>query len=118
MITVEKLLSKLNPQDTTFIVELSGEQYTCDRMPFSQLLKYDDNHDVETQVGSFNRNMEVIYMSCPIFRQLANQTEIIGDPYKIVEKVLNPAEIYAFHSKILSQYVNQKVTDAEAVKKQ
>lgn len=117
MITVEKLMSKLNTKDPNFIVELTGEQYPCDRLPFGQLLKMDDNHDVETQVGSFNRNMEVIYMTCPIFRQLANQTEIIGEPYKIVEKVLSPAEVYLFYTKILEQYFNQQQLDVEAVKK-
>lgn len=118
MITVEKLLAKLNTQDPNFIVEIGGEQYACDRLPFGQLLKFDDNHDVDTQVGSFNRNLEVIYMSCPIFRQLANQTEIVGDPYKIVEKVLNPAEVYTFYTKILEQYFQQQKIDVEAVKKQ
>ena len=117
MITVEKLLGKLNTQDPNFMVEVNDEQYPCGRLPFGQLLSMDDNHDVETQVGSFNRNMEVIYMSCPIFRQLANQTEIIGDPYKIVEKVLSPAEIYLFYTKILEQYFNQQKIDVEAVKK-
>ena len=86
-------------------------------MPFSRLLALDEEHDVTTEKGSFERNQEVIYESCPIFEKALDTVDHHGEPYLIVGKLLQPMEVYAFYGEILNQYVNQQNKDVDTVKK-
>ena len=117
MNTLEKLLKRLGNEETNFKVTINDITYECHKLPFSRLLSLDENHDVSTEKGAFERNQEVIYESCPTFEKALNTLEHHGDPYLIVGKLLQPMEIYAFYGEILNQYVNQQNKDIETVKK-
>lgn len=118
MIKVENLLEKFNKNlDQDFIVKLGEDEYQCHKLPFKQLLALDDEYDVETQKGSYDRNLEAIYLSCDVFRQLANKIDVEGEPHNVVEKVLSPIEVLTFYTCILNQYANQMTQDVETVKK-
>lgn len=117
MDTLNKLLTRLGNDKQDFKVTLNGIEYECHKIPFSRLLSLDENHEVGTEKGAFERNQEVIYESCPIFEKALNTVEHHGDPYLIVGKLLQPMEVYAFYGEILNQYVNQQNKDIENVKK-
>lgn len=117
MNTLEKLLERLGKEETTFTVTLNGNEYQCHKIPFSQLLSIDENHETETELGAFERNQEVIFESCPLFEKALDTVEHHGDPFKIVGKLLQPMEVYAFYGEILNQYVNQQTKDVKTVKK-
>lgn len=117
MNTLEKLLSRLGNEKTTFEVTLNDNTYQCNKIPFSRLLSLDENHDVNTEKGAFERNQELIYESCPMFEKALDAVEHHGDPYLIVGKLLQPMEVYAFYGEILNQYISQTEKDVESVKK-
>lgn len=117
MNTLEKLLQRLGKEETNFTVTLNDMIYECHKLPFSRLLSLDEEHDVSTEKGSFERNQEVIYESCPMFEKALDTLDHHGEPYLIVGKLLQPMEVYAFYGEILNQYVNQQNKDVEAVKK-
>lgn len=117
MNTLEKLLSRLGNENINFEVKLNDNVYQCHKIPFGQLLSIDENHDTDTELGAFERNQEVIYECCPLFEKALDTVEHHGDPFKIVGKLLQPMEIYAFYGTILNQYVNQQTKDVETVKK-
>lgn len=117
MNTLEKLLQRLGNDETNFKVTLNDMTYDCHKIPFSRLLAIDEDHDVNTEKGAFERNQEVIYESCPMFEKALDTLEHHGDPYLIVGKLLQPMEVYAFYGEILNKYVNQQNKDVENVKK-
>lgn len=117
METLQKLLERMNNDKKTFDVTIGDNTFQCKKIPFGQLLSIDEGHDVETEVGSYERNQEVIYMCCDMFKKAINSIEYHGEPYKIVGKLLQPMEVYAFYSAILQQYVKQQEKDVENIKK-
>lgn len=118
MIKVENLLEKFNKnQNQDFTVKLGKDEYQCHKLPFKQLLALDDDYDVETQKGAYDRNLEVIYLSCEVFRKLANQIDIDGEPHNVIETVLSPIEVLTFYTHIMNQYAGQMTQDIETVKK-
>ena len=117
MNTLEKLLSRLGKENTKFEVKLNDNVYQCHKIPFGQLLSIDANHEVDTELGAFERNQEVIYECCPLFEKALASMEHHGYPFKVVGKLLQPMEVYAFYGEILNQYVNQQTKDVEVVKK-
>lgn len=118
MVTIDELMNRLNKnQNTDFTVKIGNDEYTCRKLPFQQLLELDDEYDVETQLGAFNRNLEAIYLSCDLFRKLLDRVDVEGEPHNIVSQVLSPIEVITFYSQILNQYAGQMNQDVEAVKK-
>lgn len=117
MNTLEKLLQRLGKEETKFTITLNDNTYECRKLPFSRLLSLDEEHDVNTERGSFERNQEVIYESCPMFEKALETLDHHGEPYLIVGKLLHPMEVYAFYGEILNQYVNQQTKDVDNVKK-
>ena len=118
MTKIEDLLEKYNKQQNQdFIVRLGTDEYQCHKLPFKKLLALDDEYDVETQQGAYNRNLEAIYLSCEVFRELANKLEFNGEPHNVVEEVLTPIEVLSFYTHILNQYLGQAAQDAELIKK-
>lgn len=118
METLHKLLDRMNADTKVFNVEINDNIFECKKIPFGQLLSIDEGHDVETELGSYERNLEVIYMCCDVFKQAVNSMEHHGEPYKIVGRLLQPMEVYAFYTAILQQYLGQQDKDVENVKKQ
>lgn len=118
MITIDQLMDKFNKnQNDTFIVKLGDDEYACHKLPFKKILELDDEYDVETQSGSYDRNLEVIYLSCDLFRKLLDKVEIEGEPHNIINQVLSPIEVLTFYTQILNQYTGQLNKDVETVKK-
>lgn len=118
MITIDQLMDKFNKQQNdSFIVKLGNDEYQCHKLPFQKILELDDDYEVETQKGAYERNLEVIYLSCDIFRKLLDKIEVEGDPHNVVCKVLSPIEILTFYTHILNQYVDQPTKDVETLKK-
>lgn len=118
MIKVENLLEKFNKnQNQDFTVKLGDDVYQCHKLPFKQVLALDDMYEVETQQGAYDRNLEMIYLSCEVFRNLANQLEVSGEPHNVIEEVLSPIEVLTFYTQILNQYTGQMTQDVETVKK-
>ena len=118
MITIEQLMNKFTQQQNdTFIVKLGDDEYQCHKLPFQQILEIDDEYDVETQKGAYERNLEVIYLSCDVFRKLLDKIEVNGDPHNVISKVLTPIEVLTFYTHILNQYVGQPEKDVETIKK-
>lgn len=118
MITIDQLMDKFNKnQNDTFIVKLGDDEYACRKLPFKKILELDDEYDVETQSGSYDRNLEVIYLSCDLFRKLLDKVEAEGEPHNIINQVLSPIEVLTFYTQILNQYTGQLNKDVEAVKK-
>lgn len=118
MVTIDELMNRLNKnQNTDFTVKIGNDEYTCRKLPFQQLLELDDEYDVETQLGAFNRNLEAIYLSCDLFRKLLDRVDVDGEPHNIVSQVLSPIEVITFYSQILNQYAGQMNQDVESVKK-
>ena len=117
METLQKLLDRMSNEKKTFVVEIGDTKFDCKKIPFGQLLSIDEGHEVETELGAFERNQEVIYMCCSVFKQALNSVEHHGEPYKIVGKLLKPMEIYEFYANILKQYLGQQDKDVENVKK-
>lgn len=118
MIKIENLLEKFNKnQNQDFTVKICDDEYQCRKIPFKQVLALDDEYDVETQQGAYDRNLEMIYLSCEVFRNLANQLEVSGEPHNVIEGVLSPIEVFTFYTHILNQYTGQMTQDVETVKK-
>lgn len=118
MITIDQLMDKFNKnQNDTFIVKLGDDEYACHKLPFKKILELDDEYDVETQSGSYDRNLEVIYLSCDLFRKLLDKVEVEGEPHNIINQVLSPIEVLTFYTQILNQYTGQLNKDVETVKK-
>lgn len=117
MTNLEQLLQRLGKEEMTFTVELNNIKYDCHKLPFAQLLKIDEEHECDTELGAFERNQEVIFSSCDMFKKALDSVEHHGEPYKIVGKLLQPLEVYAFYGEILSHYMGQKNKDIETVKK-
>lgn len=118
MITIDKLMAKYNNnQNESFVVTLNEDEYQCRKMPFQKMLELDDEYDVETQKGAYERNLEVIYLSCDVFRKLLDKVDVEGDPHNIISQVLSPIEILTFYTQILNQYVGQTTKDVETIKK-
>lgn len=118
MITIDQLMNKFTQQQNdTFIVKLGNDEYQCRKLPFQQILDIDDEYDVETQRGAYERNLEVIYLSCDVFRKLLDKIDVDGDPHNVISKVLTPIEVLTFYTHILNQYVGQPVKDVETIKK-
>lgn len=118
MITIDKLMQKFTEQqNNAFVVKLGNDEYQCTKLPFQKILELDDEYDVETQKGAYERNLEVIYLSCDVFRKLLDRIDVEGDPHNIVNQVLTPIEVLTFYTQILNQYVGQPTKDVEAVKK-
>lgn len=118
MITIDQLMNKfINQQNDTFTVKLGNDEYQCQKLPFQQILEIDDEYDVNTQKGSYERNLEVIYLSCDIFRKLLDKIDVEGDPHNVISKVLTPIEVLTFYTHILNQYAGQATQDVEAIKK-
>lgn len=118
MITIDQLMDKFNKnQNDTFIVKLGNDEYACRKLPFKKILELDDEYDVETQSGSYDRNLEVIYLSCDLFRKLLDKVEVEGEPHNIINQVLSPIEVLTFYTQILNQYTGQLNKDVETVKK-
>lgn len=118
MITIEKLMEKINKnQNDTFTVKLGKDEYACKKLPFKQILELDDEYDVDTQAGSYERNLEVIYLSCEAFRKLLELTDVEGEPHNIVTEVLSPIEVLTFYTQILNQYTGQMTKDVDTIKK-
>lgn len=118
MITVDQLMNKFNQnQNDTFVVKLGDDEYQCHKLPFQKILELDDEYDVETQKGAYERNLEVIYLSCDVFRKLLDKIDVEGEPHNIISKVLTPVEVLTFYTHILNQYVGQLTKDVETVKK-
>lgn len=118
MITIDQLMDKFNKnQNDTFIVKLGDDEYACRKLPFKKILELDDEYDVETQSGSYDRNLEVIYLSCDLFRKLLDKVEVEGEPHNIINQVLSPIEVLTFYTQILNQYTGQLNKDVETVKK-
>lgn len=118
MIKVENLLEKFNKnQDQDFIVKLGEDEYQCIKLPFKKVLELDDEYDVETQQGAYDRNLEMIYLSCKVFRDLANTLDVSGESHNVIEQVLTPIEVLTFYTHILNQYTGQLTKDVETVKK-
>lgn len=118
MITIDQLMDKFNKnQNDTFIVKLGDDEYACHKLPFKKILELDDEYDVETQSGSYDRNLEVIYLSCDLFRKLLDKVEVEGEPHNIINQVLSPIEVLTFYTQILNQYAGQLNKDVETVKK-
>lgn len=118
MITIDELMNKYcKNQDDVFTVKLGDDEYACKKLPFKKILELDDEYDVETQAGSYERNLEVIYLSCEVFRKLLDKVDIEGEPHNIINEVLSPIEVLTFYTQILNQYTGQVTEDVEAVKK-
>ena len=118
MITIDQLMDKFNKnQNDTFIVKLGDDEYACHKLPFKKIIELDDEYDVETQSGSYDRNLEVIYLSCDLFRKLLDKVEVEGEPHNIINQVLSPIEVLTFYTQILNQYTGQLNKDVETVKK-
>jgi hypothetical protein len=118
MITIDQLMNKFaQQQNGTFIVKLGNDEYECHKLPFKQILGLDDEYDVETQAGAYERNLEAIYLSCDIFRKLLDKIDVEGDPHNVICEVLTPIEVLTFYTQILNQYVGQLKEDVETIKK-
>lgn len=118
MVTIDQLMSKFTQQQNdTFIVKLGEDEYQCRKLPFQKILELDDEYDVETQKGAYERNLEVIYLSCDLFRKLLDKIDVEGDPHNVISKVLTPIEVLTFYTHILNQYVGQPTQDVETIKK-
>lgn len=118
MISIEQLMERFNKnQNDNFIVHLGEDEYQCTKLPFKKILSLDDEYDVETQKGAYDRNLEVIYLSCEVFRNLADKLGYEGEPHNVIEKVLSPIEVLTFYTHILNQYTGQMTKDVETVKK-
>ena len=118
MISIEQLMERFNNnKNDNFIVHLGQYEYQCTKLPFKKILSLDDEYDVETQKGAYDRNLEVIYLSCEVFRNLADKLGYEGEPHNVVEKVLSPIEVLTFYTHILNQYMGQMTKDVDNVKK-
>lgn len=118
MIKVENLLEKFNKnQDQDFVVKLGDDEYQCHKIPFKSIIALDDEYDTETQTGAYERNLEVIYLSCQVFRDLANKLDVSGEPHNVIEEVLSPIEVLTFYTHILNQYTGQMTKDVDTIKK-
>ena len=118
MVTIDQLMKKFTEQQTdTFVVKLGNDEYNCTKLPFQKILELDDEYEVETQKGAYERNLEVIYLSCDVFRKLLDKIDVEGEPHNIVGKVLTPIEVLTFYTYILNQYVGQPTKDVETIKK-
>lgn len=118
MISIEQLMERFNKnQNDNFIVHLGEDEYQCTKLPFKKILSLDDEYDVDTQKGAYDRNLEVIYLSCEVFRNLADKLGYEGEPHNVIENVLSPIEVLTFYTHILNQYTGQMTKDVESVKK-
>lgn len=118
MISIEQLMERFNNnQNDNFTVHLGDDEYQCTKLPFKKILSLDDEYDVDTQKGAYDRNLEVIYLSCEVFRNLADKLGYEGEPHNVIEKVLSPIEVLTFYTHILNQYTGQMTKDVESVKK-
>ena len=118
MVTIDTLMKKFTEQQVdTFVVKLGNDEYQCHKLPFQKILELDDEYDVDTQKGAYERNLEVIYLSCDVFRKLLDKIDVEGDPHNVISKVLTPIEVLTFYTHILNQYVGQPTKDVEALKK-
>lgn len=118
MVSIDELMNRFTKnQDEKFTIKIGSDEYACRKLPFKQILEIDDQYDVETQSGAYDRNLEVIYLSCDLFRKLLDRVEVEGEPHNIISKVLSPVEILEFYTLILNQYVGQLNKDVETVKK-
>ena len=118
MVTIDTLMKKFTEQQVdTFTVKLGNDEYQCHKLPFQKILELDDEYDVDTQKGAYERNLEVIYLSCDVFRKLLDKIDVEGDPHNVISKVLTPIEVLTFYTHILNQYVGQPTQDVETVKK-
>lgn len=118
MISIEQLMERFNNnQNDNFTVHLGDDEYQCTKLPFKKILSLDDEYDVDTQKGAYDRNLEVIYLSCEVFRNLADKLGYDGEPHNVIEKVLSPIEVLTFYTHILNQYTGQMTKDVESVKK-
>lgn len=118
MVTIDELMGRFNKnQDENFIIKLGDDEYACRKLPFKKILELDDEYDVETQSGAYDRNLEVIYLSCDLFRKLLDKVDVEGEPHNIVSKVLSPVEVLTFYTQILNQYMGQLNKDVETIKK-
>ena len=118
MISIEQLMERFNNnQNDNFIVNLGDDEYQCTKLPFKKILSLDDEYNVDTQKGAYDRNLEVIYLSCEVFRNLADKLGYEGEPHNVIEKVLSPIEVLTFYTHILNQYTGQMTKDVESVKK-
>lgn len=89
--TVEQFLKRnaeFNANKTTHWT--NGEiDVICNKLPISQLVKIQDEFN-----SDFEAAKEIIYLSCPIFRDLANTGNFdVHEPHNVLEEVLTLDEI-------------------------